>query len=249
MPSSDDSFKNSRYIRTISGRKFHLFGVDPDELYVEDISLALSHLCRFTGHVSRIYTVGEHSLLVLNIIKKMFGIHDPAIQFQALMHDATEAYLADISAPFKGSLGDTTPIRDCLSNRLRDANLLPEVFEYSSSNVESILEAFDISVKEAACTYYDLEHLVWVRIAEKYGLPENLDPVIKEADWIALFAEATELQPLGEQRTWYNWEHYGEKGLECRELVGVPNMDPVTTRSMFMQQFCHLSRALGRNNI
>lgn len=70
---------------------------DPDTIDIEDIAYALSHLCRFTGHTSRFYSVGEHSLRVCRIVES----RDPAIRMAALLHDASEAYLNDIASPVK----------------------------------------------------------------------------------------------------------------------------------------------------
>lgn len=177
MPSKTDLFTNARYIQTFSGRRFHLEGTDPEELQLEDICHALAHLGRFTGHTTRLYTVAEHSILVDEIVLMMRG-DDPMLRLQALLHDATEAYLADIAAPFKGALGN----------------------------------------------YYNLEETVHRRIADKFGLPHTLDPVIKEADWIALFAEARELQPLADLDTWYGYENWGKRAEAMFEWNQIPNM-------------------------
>jgi len=89
-------------IRTFSGKDFFLHGTDPREIDIDDIAHALSMVTRFTGHISRPYSVAEHSILVMMIVKHMGGSIDNLLQ--ALMHDATEAYLSDIAAPFKDEL-------------------------------------------------------------------------------------------------------------------------------------------------
>ena len=179
MPSNTDNFEDHRYIRTIGGRKFHLYGDDPEELDLNDIAVALSHMGRFTGHTSRFYSVAEHSLLVHDILFTMYKVRDPLVLLGGLLHDATEAYLADISAPFKGALGN----------------------------------------------YNELEGNIWARIAAKWGLPIELDPRVKEADWIALFAEARDLQgDASELHTWKFYDKWGAKGEQCLDWIGVPDM-------------------------
>lgn len=201
MPSKEDNFKNSRYIRTISGRKFHLHGADPDEIDIDDIAHALSHMGRFTGHTKRFYSVAEHSILVADIVGHLTGGEDPWLLLTALMHDATEAYLADISAPFKGALTN----------------------------------------------YCDLEDFVWTRIAHKYRLNPEMDPVIKKADWIALFAESLELQPHSDQKTWFNWEEYGPAGAQYHRDFGVPNYPSAFAKRIFLREFKRLTMLCSKH--
>lgn len=86
-------------ITTYTGRTFNLLEPDPDEICIEDIAHALSNLCRFTGHVRRFYSVAQHSHIVSRLVPS-------DIAFMALMHDASEAYIADISTPLKHQLHD-----------------------------------------------------------------------------------------------------------------------------------------------
>lgn len=91
------------YILTASGVQFDLEDPQPDMVCVADVAAALSKLCRFTGHTSRFYSVAQHSVLVSDLA-------GPAFAFEALLHDAAEAYVGDISTPLKQVLG--TAIRD-----------------------------------------------------------------------------------------------------------------------------------------
>lgn len=87
------------WIQTYTGRKFHLLDPRPDDFCVYDIAHALSNVCRFTGHVSKFYSVAEHSVRVADLIAEWkFG---KAEQYAGLMHDATEAYISDMARPFK----------------------------------------------------------------------------------------------------------------------------------------------------
>lgn len=84
-------------ILTYTGRKFDLLNPDPSMICIEDIAHALSLKCRWGGHTSRFYSVAEHSLNVMSRVSE-------AAKFEALLHDAAEAYLGDIASPFKDSL-------------------------------------------------------------------------------------------------------------------------------------------------
>jgi len=100
MPGDDkDEFVDHVWITTFTDRKFHLHGDDPDDIDMVDIAHALSNQCRFTGHVRRFYSVAQHSCLVADIVRLTGGTFEEGRS--ALLHDASEAYLSDLAAPFK----------------------------------------------------------------------------------------------------------------------------------------------------
>lgn len=87
----------SNYIQTFSGAKVHLPFNDPGEIVIADIAHALSNACRFAGHTHRHWSVAQHSMCVSDLVPEEHKL-------QALLHDATEAYLCDIPTPFKKAL-------------------------------------------------------------------------------------------------------------------------------------------------
>lgn len=107
------------WIQTRSGVKFHILDPRPEDFRIEDIAHALSHACRFGGHVCRFYCVAEHSVRMARFIAKTMGYRPEWPEFRAtlgpsnrilrpgdyvyaaLMHDASEAYLGDLPRPIK----------------------------------------------------------------------------------------------------------------------------------------------------
>ena len=80
-------------IMTHTGKLMDALNPSPDNVCIEDIAHALTNICRFTGHVSRHYSVAEHC-----IHASYLGLGDPLI---CLLHDAAEAYIGDVASPFK----------------------------------------------------------------------------------------------------------------------------------------------------
>ncbi len=81
-------------IETYTGLMFDILCPQPGMIVIEDIAHALSQNCRFTGHTKYLYSVGQHSLLASYLVPEEF-------QLEALMHDSSEAYIADLSRPLK----------------------------------------------------------------------------------------------------------------------------------------------------
>lgn len=81
-------------IQTYSGLMVDPLHLSIQDIRLEDIAHALSNLCRFTGHVKRFYSVAEHSV-------RCSWLVDSVLAPFALLHDASEAYLQDISRPLK----------------------------------------------------------------------------------------------------------------------------------------------------
>lgn len=100
------------YIQTLSGKKFNYLNATIDDIDIEDIATALSHICRFAGHLPEFYSVAQHSVLVSQIVP-------PEFAFEALMHDATEAYCQDIPAPLKALLPDYRRIETYVDGLIR----------------------------------------------------------------------------------------------------------------------------------
>lgn len=70
---------------------------------IETIAHSLAQINRFTGHACRPYSVAEHSVLVCDIVAGM-GL-GPDAQLLALLHDAHECVVGDVSTPLKTALG------------------------------------------------------------------------------------------------------------------------------------------------
>ena len=92
-------------ILTSLGLYFNLQEPDPADVDIDDIAYALSNICRFTGHVHTYYSVAEHCYRASLIVPSLYAL-------QALLHDAAEAYIGDVSSPLKRLLPDYRAIEE-----------------------------------------------------------------------------------------------------------------------------------------
>ena len=94
-------------IRTYSGIYMNIFEPTLDMIDIEDIAHSLSKQCRFGGHVSKFYSVAQHSVMCSRGVNKKYKL-------QALLHDSPEAYILDIPTPIKKHLTNYKEIEDNL---------------------------------------------------------------------------------------------------------------------------------------
>ncbi|WP_286311426.1 phosphohydrolase [Romboutsia ilealis] len=104
------------YITTYS--KIHLAPIEPEEkdILIEDIAHALSLMCRANGHFKEFYSVGQHCIYCCEeAIKRGYS---NTVALACLLHDASEAYLADITRPVKKNLQNYLKIEEVLQNTI-----------------------------------------------------------------------------------------------------------------------------------
>lgn len=68
--------------------------MQPEQVHINDIARALSRICRFNGHVAGYISVAEHSVMVSYLVPEELAL-------EGLLHDASEAYLGDMTRPVK----------------------------------------------------------------------------------------------------------------------------------------------------
>ena len=75
---------------------------NPELIYITDIAHALSMLCRANGHFKSFYSVGQHCINCAREAKARG--YSRRVQLACLLHDASEAYLSDVTRPVKQEL-------------------------------------------------------------------------------------------------------------------------------------------------
>lgn len=108
MKNADAMDLSKIYAHTASGKKFYPYDCKPDQIDVETIARHLACQARWNGATRHrfitdriFYSVAEHSVYVADYVAQ--ELNRPDLAFDALMHDAAEAYIPDLIRPLKYS--------------------------------------------------------------------------------------------------------------------------------------------------
>lgn len=101
-------------ILTYTNTLFYPLSPQMDEVKIEDIAHALSQMCRANGHFKSFYSVAQHSIHCAEEAKAR-GLSGK-MQLVCLLHDASEAYISDITRPVKCYLEEYRKIEEKLQS-------------------------------------------------------------------------------------------------------------------------------------
>lgn len=125
MAETEVEIPHPYWSETLKGRPFDLQRPQPDMFDIEEIATALSHTCRFAGQIPVFYSVAQHSVHVMQLVR-------PPLRRRALLHDAREAFVGDMVGPFLRLIGSHTRIVDFYLQQIDEecgrafgVNLLP----------------------------------------------------------------------------------------------------------------------------
>lgn len=95
-------------IQTYTGLAFDYLNPSPEMVDIRDIAHSLATAPRFNGHLSVGISVAGHCVTCAEALRGLGYSYD--ICLQALLHDASEAYIGDIPKPLKELLPEARVI-------------------------------------------------------------------------------------------------------------------------------------------
>lgn len=133
------------FIRTYPSRSWlNLRDPDVTDIHLCDIAHALSLVNRFAGHMPRGYSVAEHSMYVSSQLMRLYG--DRQLALQGLLHDATEAYLGDVTRPLKTLLPEYKTIELRMEEVIAERFHLPYELDARVKQVDTDVLAWEMAM-------------------------------------------------------------------------------------------------------
>jgi hypothetical protein len=149
------NFARGPTITLASGRLFDFLDPHGSDFTIEDVAHGLAHVCRYAGQCRAFFSVAEHSIMVSDLVTEF--------AYEALLHDAAEAFIGDITRPLK--------------------QLLPEFKRIEANVQDAIIERFGMNpdykqaVKEADLRVLAAEQIqAMAPGCADWAAPAGIDP-------------------------------------------------------------------------
>jgi len=177
--------RKGNWIQTYSGKQYWPIDPRPEDVNIEDVAHALSMLCRFGGHCLRFYSVAEHSVHIARWLLARHGAH---VALCGLLHDSTEAYVADVPSPTKPHLSGYKEIEARNWSEISWKFSLPLTIPREVKEADARILADEISQNMAPCI------VPWSYEPAPLGVSlEFWDPERAELEFLAAFRELSRI--------------------------------------------------------
>lgn len=111
---------------THTKRLLDLAFLEGRDINLEDIAHSLAYQCRFNGHTNRFYSVAEHSVVLARLVEPKSEGQNLERRLCALLHDASECYLGDITSPVRSYLAASAYLDEAILKPIYKAFFIPE---------------------------------------------------------------------------------------------------------------------------
>lgn len=220
------------WIATASGGFWSLMAPHPQDVRIRDIAAGISRTCRYAGQIREefdFYSVGEHSVLMVDWLEVQGAIHCCEDGLKVLLHDGSEGYLVDMASPLKAMMPEfrvvenrTQDTIDCAFG-LHAARLSKEVIK--SIDVRIRMDEREALINEPALS--EQKRVVWEHTPEMEGLGvtiRGLSPREAREAFLRTFVRICETYPVRDPG---NTERIERQCLEAKRLLGeVPTHSP-----------------------
>lgn len=164
-------------VRTYTGKEVNPLDLRPEDIDIRDIAHSLALCNRFAGHTRLPVSVAQHSILVAQLAEP-FGQ-----ALAGLLHDATEAYLGDVTKWLKATM--------------------PEYIAAEERAADVIAAKFGLPPDAFATPEVDWADRVMVRFEGAHNLGCGPGFVIEHPNYPPL--TETEIEAVNAVTRWHPW--------------------------------------------
>ncbi len=195
-------------IMLAGGTLFDLLDPAGSHFTINDIAHGLGRVCRFAGHTNRFYSVAEHSVLVARLVP-------PEHARAALLHDASEAFIGDVTRPLKALLPDYRAIEARIEDAIASRFLSPaERAVVASEYAADPLKVPPIKRADMAMCLVEARELM-PTLPGYWNIPVDPD-TLEAARKLRLNCDRPEYATAAWLRAWHRYGHRMER-LQAQE--------------------------------
>ncbi|WP_306118708.1 MULTISPECIES: HD family hydrolase [unclassified Roseitalea] len=169
-----DSAPPRAWQRMLSGRRLDLLDPSPLDVEISDIAHGLARVARWNGQTfgPHAFSVGQHCLLVEDIVRRLRPGADHRTLLMALLHDGPEYVIGDMISPFKHVMGgDYRAVEQRLQAAIHLRFSLPA---QTPQRTRALIKRAD-----QIAAFYEATHLAGFSRAEAhtyFGRPRDVTP-------------------------------------------------------------------------
>jgi 5'-deoxynucleotidase YfbR-like HD superfamily hydrolase len=167
---------------TNTGQYVHFTRLADHQYTIQEIAAALSKICRYTGHCREFYSVAQHCVYASQMV--------PQYGLTALLHDASEAYLGDVSTHLKALLSDYKGLEEECERAIAETFGIPYPYppEVKEADMRLLItEKQQLMPTTAECKFH------WPNIQPYPFTIVPMSPKDAEAAFLRRFKELTEI--------------------------------------------------------
>lgn len=169
------------WIQTLRGHVFDFENVYSNYFFKDETAIVLSRIPRFAGHTKFFYSVGQHSVLVAeNVIQEL--------KLPALLHDATEVFIGDISRPLKQLIRRHSTVLEDLEQKIW--KWLAELHAFDIRTIDELKHVDNIALATERRDIMEKAPRPWSQLPSPWS--EKIQPwsmEYTEKRWLELYAQ------------------------------------------------------------
>ena len=169
------------YITTVTGIHFYPLNPNPKDIDIEDIAHALSLICRANGHFRHFYSVAQHCIACAE--EAIERGYSPEVILGCLLHDASEAYLCDVTRPVKKHIPQYLQAEEKLQEVIWKRFIGRELTDAEKKLIFEINEDYRKLQGSYTCEYQDPQE-VKSRFIQMATLDIAVDRLLEDDYWI-----------------------------------------------------------------
>lgn len=178
---------------TGSGRKVVFLNPQVNQFCLTDIAKHTSMICRFTGGTSQFYSVAQHAVFVGLLVKERLDNDEVELDkpeywdqiLAALLHDAEEAYVQDLSSPLKEIIrGRYNWVATGIRRKIF------ELYEVEWGYYNQIVKDADVKAVIVERFHLMPHHHQWPKLSPSemdYPCPPEMSPAVAEQNFTEVF--------------------------------------------------------------